>query len=368
MTSPLFTPFKLGSVELPNRIVVSPMCQYSAADGSATDWHLQHLGQLAYSGAGLVMVEATAVERRGRITHGCLGLYSDENEAALARVMAVARRLGGPTAFGIQLAHAGRKASAQRPWEGNGPLAPHEDPWTTISSSSRPLDENWHTPVALGAAELDGLRETFVAAAQRAARLNFDVVEIHAAHGYLLHQFLSPVCNRREDEFGGSLDNRMRFPLAVIEAVRAGLPQRTAVGMRISTTDWIEGGWALQDSIAFVRAARERGIAYVCCSSGGIAPGAKIPVAPGFQVPHAERIRNATGVPTRAVGMITAAEQAEDIVAKGRADMVALARGFLYDPRWGWHAADRLGATTHFPPQYAYARDTRWVQSMGRCA
>ena len=234
MSSRLFEPIVLGEVELPNRLVVAPMCQYSASDGSATDWHLQHLSQLAYSGAGLVVVEATGVERRGRITHACLGLYSDDNEAALERVLHVARRLGGPTRFGIQLAHAGRKASSHRPWQGGAPLGPAEDPWQTISSSATAFGEGWHVPHALTAAETDTIVAAFVQAARRAVRIGFEVIEIHSAHGYLLHEFLSPLVNTRTDDYGGSLANRLRLPLSVIREVRAAVPRNVAVGMRIS--------------------------------------------------------------------------------------------------------------------------------------
>src|SRR6188508_3395063 len=251
MPSRLFEPIAIGAVELPNRLVVAPMCQYSASDGSATDWHLQHLSQLAYSGAGLVVVEATAVERRGRITHACLGLYSDDNEATLERALHAARRLGAPTRFGIQLAHAGRKASTHRPWEGGAPLGPTQDPWQTVSSSAVAFGEGWHVPHALTSGEIDELVGAFVRAAQRAVRIGFDVIEVHSAHGYLLHEFLSPLVNTRTDDYGGSLANRLRFPLKVIRAVRAAVPGNVAVGLRISGTDWVEGGWDVAQSIAY---------------------------------------------------------------------------------------------------------------------
>jgi 2,4-dienoyl-CoA reductase-like NADH-dependent reductase (Old Yellow Enzyme family) len=360
MTSRLFEPITIGAVQLPNRLVVAPMCQYSASDGSATDWHLQHLSQLAYSGAGLVVVEATAVERRGRITHACLGLYSDDNEAALERALYAARRLGGATKFGIQLAHAGRKASTHRPWDGGAPLGAAEDPWQTVSSSARPFDEGWHIPHALTNGEIDATVEAFVRSAGRAVRIGFDVIEIHSAHGYLLHEFLSPLVNTRTDDYGGSLENRLRMPLAVIHAVRNAVPPNIAVGMRISGTDWVEGGWDVHQSIAYVRAAKELGLAYVCVSSGGARAKVTMPVAPGYQVPLAHEVRQATGVPTRAVGLITDPRQAEQILAAGSADMVALARAFLDDPRWGWHAADILGAKAHGPPQYDRARGEGW--------
>jgi 2,4-dienoyl-CoA reductase-like NADH-dependent reductase (Old Yellow Enzyme family) len=360
MVSRLFEPIAIGEVQLPNRLVVAPMCQYSASDGSATDWHLQHLSQLAYSGAGLVVVEATAVERRGRITHACLGLYSDDNEAALDKALHAARRLGGPTKFGIQLAHAGRKASTHRPWDGGAPLGSAEDPWQTVSSSATPFGEGWHVPHALTSAEIDATVAAFVQSAHRAVRLGFDVIEIHSAHGYLLHEFLSPLVNTRTDDYGGSLENRLRVPLAVIRAVRGAAPRNVAVGLRISGTDWVEGGWDVAQSIAYVRAAKDLGVAYVCVSSGGVRAKVTVPAAPGYQVPLAHEIRQATGVPTRAVGLITDPRQAEQILAAGSADMIALARAFLDDPRWGWRAADTLGAKTHSPPQYYLARSEGW--------
>lgn len=360
MTSRLFQPIALDQIELPNRLVVAPMCQYSADDGSATDWHLQHLSQLGYSGAGLVMVEATAVERRGRITHGCLGLYSDDNEAALRRAIDAARRVAGHTRFGIQLAHAGRKASSSVPWLGGAALTANEDPWQTVSSSATPFGEGWHVPHALTSGEIDATIDAFVQAARRAARIGFDVIEVHSAHGYLLHQFLSPLVNARDDQYGGSLENRMRLPLQVIRAVRQAVPAHIAVGLRVSSTDWIEGGWDIAQTIKYVREAKKLGIAYVCASSGGIRAGVHVPLKPGYQVDFARQIREATGVATRAVGLITEPHQAEQILADGSADMIALARAFLDDPRWGWHAADALGDKTHFPSQYFMARGESW--------
>lgn len=360
MSSRLFAPIALGDVEIPNRLVVAPMCQYSADDGSATDWHLQHLSQLAYSGAGLVVVEATAIERRGRITHGCLGLYSDDNEAALARVIRAARRVGGPTRFGVQLAHAGRKASSRRPWQGGAPLAANEDPWQTVSSTATPFADGWHIPRALTSDEIEGTVAAFVTAAQRAMRIGFDVIEIHSAHGYLLHEFLSPLVNERTDAYGGSLENRMRLPLEVLRAVREAVPAAIPVGMRISATDWVDGGWDIEQSIEYVRAAREAGLAFVCASSGGVRGGVTVPVAPGFQVPLAARIRKETGAITRAVGLITHPKQAERILESGEADMIALARAFMDDPRWGWRAADALGAKAHSPAPYHLARTDGW--------
>ncbi len=356
----LFSPTKLGSIELPNRLVVAPMCQYSASDGTVGEWHTQHLTQLGYSGAGWVVVEATAVERSGRISHGCVGLYSDDNEAALRNVLTTARRWAGPTKFGIQLAHAGRKASTRRPWEGGAALTPPEAPWQTISSSELPFHESWHTPHALTHQEIAQQLEAWSAATRRAVRAGFDILEVHCAHGYLIHQFLSPLSNRREDEYGGSLENRMRFPLAVIKAVREAMPASMPLGIRVSSTDWAPNGWDIAQTIEFVKAAQQLGVEFVCASSGGSVSGITVPVAHGYQVPFARDIKHATSVATRAVGLINDAHQAEKILQDGAADFIAIARGFLDDPRWGWHAADQLNATTHGPMQYALARSTGW--------
>ncbi len=356
----LFTPLKLGPVELSNRIVVSPMCQYSANDGAAGDWHLQHLTQFGYSGAGLVMVEATAVERPGRITHGCLGLYSEACESALARVIGMARRFAGPARFGIQLAHAGRKASAQRPWEGGGHLTASENPWPTVAPSAVPYGEGWPAPEKLDESGMERILEAFVHAAIRAARIGFEIVELHNAHGYLLHEFLSPIANRRTDSYGGTLENRMRFPLAVAQAVRAALPENIALGARITGTDWLDGGLNIDDAVMFVRSLHSVGLDYVCVSSGGIDPSVRTPVAPGFQLPLAAKVKKETAIATRAVGMILTPGQAEDILASGQADMVCMARAFLDNPRWVWHAADQLGASVPYPPQYARAQRALW--------
>ena len=359
MPSQLFTPITLRGLTLPNRVVVSPMCQYSADDGSATDWHMMHLGSFAISGAGLLMIEATAVERPGRITHGCLGLYSDSNELALAHVLMACRRIGNAP-VGIQLAHAGRKASTLPPWEGGGSLKPEQDAWPTVAPSAIPLDANWQTPQEATEADLVRIRNAFVTATHRAERLGLDLVEIHCAHGYLLHAFLSPLSNKRTDRYGGTAENRMRFPLEVIEAMRAVWPEEKPLGLRISATDWLEGGFAIEDAVAFARAAKARGIDYICASSGGISLKASIPIAPGYQVPLAHRIRREAGIATRAVGLIADPHQAERIVSSGEADMVAMARAFLDDPRWVWHAAEVLGAAASYPPQYARARADAW--------
>ena len=359
MTSQLFTPIALRGLTLPNRIVVSPMCQYSADDGCANSWHMLHLGNLAVSGVGLLMIEATAVERIGRITHGCLGLYSDNSELALAEVVAACRRWGNAP-LGIQLAHAGRKGSAQRPWEGGASLKPHEDAWETVAPSPIPMAEGWATPREATLADLARIRDAFAEATRRAARIGLDLVEAHCAHGYLLHEFMSPLSNTRSDAYGGSVENRRRFPLEVVEAMRAAWPAEKPLGLRITGSDWIEGGLTVEDAVAFAKALRERGVDYVCVSSGGVSLKAQIPLGPGYQVPFAERIRREAGIATRAVGLIAEPRQAERIVASGQADMVALARGFLDDPRWVWHAAEALGAEASYPPQYHRTRAAVW--------
>lgn len=359
--SHLFSPLALGPVPLPNRIVVAPMCQYSACDGSATDWHLQHLMQLAISRAGMVVVEATAVERLGRITHGCLGLYTDANEAALARVLDAARRVAAPgTRFAIQIGHAGRKASCQRPFEGGRPLTRGEDPWTTVAPSAVPFTDNGPPPEALDEKGLARVTAAFCQAAERAVRLGFEAIELHGAHGYLLHSFVSPLSNLRRDAYGGSLESRMRFPLEVARAVRAVVPQRLALGARITGTDWADGGLTGDDAVAFAAALKGAGLDYVCVSGGGAVPHVKIPLGPGYQVPFAAKVKAGTGLVTRAVGLIVTPDQAEEIVASGQADCVALARGFLDNPRWVWHAAERLGAAISVPPPYARTSRAAW--------
>ena len=353
MTAQLFTPVELGGVTLPNRIVVSPMCQYSAVDGSAQPWHQVHYGMLAMSGAGLLCLEATHVEREGRITQGCLGLYSDENEAALKPVVDWIRGWMPGVKLGVQLAHAGRKASAQRPWKGGGPLTQADAPdlpWTTYGPSALAYDpeKNWHTPVALDAVGLKRVKQTFVDAAERSLRLGFDVVELHGAHGYCLNQFLSPISNHRTDEYGGTAEKRRRFPLEVFEAVRRIWPAEKALGVRLSAIEWVEGGITLEDSIETARQFKALGCDFVDVSSGGNAPGQKLSVGPGYQVPFSARIRKEAGIKTWAVGLITEPEQAEKIVASGEADCTAHARPFLIDPRWAWNAARALGVET--PP------------------
>ena len=351
MTSALFQPVDLRKLRLPNRIMVSPMCQYSATDGNASDWHLIHLGQLALGGVGLLCIEATAVEAIGRITPACLGLYSDDNETALRRVLAALRRYAD-VPLAIQLAHAGRKGSSHTPWDGGKLIAPQSGGWEPIAPSALPFSPSEPPPREMNAADLERVREAFVQAARRAAALGVDAIELHAAHGYLLHEFLSPLTNRRSDCYGGSLEHRMRFPLEVFAAVRRIWPEAKPLGVRISASDWIEGGWDLAQSTAFARQLKTLGCDWIDASSGGLAPEQKITPGPGFQVPFAEAIRKEVGIPTIAVGLITEPRQAEEIVAAGRADMVALARGMLYEPHWAWRAAAELGGEVRAPKQY----------------
>jgi len=349
--SMLFSPITLGRQVLDNRVVIAPMCQYSSDQGRATDWHRIHLGHLALSGAGLMFIEATAIAPEGRISPADLGLWSDDTEAALADVLQSVRQYSR-VPIAIQLAHAGRKASTAVPWAGGQFMATDGGGWQTVAPSALPYAADDAPPVALDEAGLTRVRNDFVAAAQRAQRLGFNVIELHAAHGYLLHQFLSPLSNTRNDRYGGTLENRMRFPLEVFDALRAAVPDDTPLGIRISATDWVEGGWDIEQSVAFAKALQSRGCTFIDVSSGGLSPLQKIPVGPGYQVTFAERIRRETGLPTIAVGLITEPEQAETILASGQADMVALARGMLYDPRWPWHAAAQLDAQVDAPKQY----------------
>lgn len=351
MESRLFAPLKLGGLTLPNRIVIAPMCQYSATDGVIGDWHLMHLGNLSHSGAGLLIVEATAVAPEGRISDRCPGLWNDDQEAAYARVLAAVRG-HSRMPLAVQLAHAGRKASCAAPWLGGRQLGAESGGWPTVAPSALPFRDGDRVPEALDAAGLERIRDAFVAAARRADRLGFDAIEIHAAHGYLLHQFLSPLSNQRDDAYGGVLAHRLRFPLEVFAAVRAVWPAAKALGIRISATDWVEGGWDLPSSIEFARALKVAGADFIHVSSGGLSLAQQIKAGPGYQVPFARAVRAASGLTTFAVGEITQARQAEQILAEGDADGVALARGILYNPRWPWQAAAELGARVAAPPQY----------------
>lgn len=352
--SRLFTPLALRDLTLQNRIVVAPMCQYSAQEGQATSWHLMHLGGLAQSGAGLLTIEATAVTPEGRITPGCLGLWDDATEAALRHTLEGIRPYAA-IPIAIQLAHAGRKGSSRLPWDGGAQIAPDDGGWITLAPSGVAHAPGEIAPVALDRAGMNRIRDAFAEGARRAERLGLDAIEVHNAHGYLLHEFLSPIANHRTDAYGGSLENRMRFPLEVFEAVRAAFPAHKPVGVKISATDWVEGGWDVEQSVAFAAAVKARGADWVTASSAGVSPLQKIPVGPGYQLPLARRIREASGVTTNAIGLITESAQAEDILANGTADLVSLARGMLYDPRWGWHAAAALDAQVEAAPQYLRA-------------
>jgi NADPH2 dehydrogenase len=359
MSSTLFSPIRLAGLELANRIVVAPMCQYSADDGVASDWHMSHLGMLANSGAGLVIIEMTNVERIGRITHGCLGLYSDACEAALARVIGHCKRIG-TAKFGIQIAHAGRKASARRPWEGGQPLKDGEDPWPAIAPSAIPFGQGWPTPRAMNEDDMARVRAGFVAAAERALRVGFDAIEFHMAHGYLLHSFVSPISNKRNDGYGGTLEARLRFPLEVARAVRAVVPRQVPLGARITGSDWMDGGLNVADAVTVAQALKQAGLDYVDVSSGGVAAETRNPVTPGYNVPLAEEVKKQAGIATRTVGLIVTPDQAEEAIAQGRCDMVALARAMLDDPRWGWRAARSLGAEVARALQYQRAAPKLW--------
>jgi 2,4-dienoyl-CoA reductase-like NADH-dependent reductase (Old Yellow Enzyme family) len=351
----LFEPLKLRDVELRNRIAVSPMCQYSAVDGFATDWHLVHLGSRAVGGAGLVIAEATAVTPEGRISPQDLGLWSDAHVAPLARVARFLREHGA--APGIQLAHAGRKAATCRPWEGDGPVT--AGGWPVAAPSPLPFAPGYPVPHALSAAEIGALAQAFADAAARALAAGFEVVELHAAHGYLAHQFLSPLSNQRTDEYGGSLANRMRFVLEMVAAVRRVWPARLPLLLRVSATDWVAGGWDLEQTVALVRAVKPLGVDCIDCSTGGLVPNAQIPAAPGFQVPFAKQIRAQAGIATGAVGLITDPAQAAAVIADGAADLVLLARELLRDPYWPLHAAHALGVDLAWPPPYARGKPRR---------
>lgn len=363
--SALFTPITLRSLELANRIVVSPMCQYSAENGAANDWHFTHINSLALSGAAMFCIEATHVEPIGRITPGCLGLWNDATEAALKPILASVRK-HSKAAVAMQLAHAGRKGSSHRPWDGGQQIPLEQGGWQAVAPSAIAHKEGELAPLALDGVGLMRIRDAFVDAAKRAERLGIDALELHGAHGYLLHQFLSPLANQRTDQYGGSLENRMRFPLEVFDAVREVFPAAKPVGMRVSATDWVEGGWDLPQTIAFAEALKRRGVDWIDVSSGGVSPLQKIALGPGYQVPFAEAVKRATALPTMAVGLITQAQQAEEIVASGKADMVALARGMLYDPRWGWHAAAELGGQVAAPPQYWRSQPSTQKALFGR--
>lgn len=349
----LFTPLTLRGITLKNRIAVSPMCQYSSEDGFANDWHLVHLGSRAVGGAALVMVEATAVEARGRISPGDLGLWKDEQIEGLSRIAQFITSQNAVPA--IQIAHAGRKASCQAPWEGDKTISVSEGGWQTVAPSAISFKPGDSLPEALSQAEMKTILNAFVSSAKRALKAGFTVIEIHSAHGYLLHEFLSPLSNCRTDEYGGVFENRIRFLLEITEAVRKVIPDELSLWVRLSATDWSEGGWTLDDSVLLAGRLRQLGVDLIDCSSGGLVPDAKIPVAPGYQVVFAERIKQDTQIRTGAVGLITEAHQADELIRNGQADMVLLARELLREPYWPIQAAAILSATLETPVQYGRA-------------
>lgn len=370
MTSKLFAPITLRGVTAHNRIVISPMCTYSAVDGMASDWHLVHLGKFALGGAGIVFVEATAVEARGRITHGDIGIWSDAHAAALGRIAAFLKTHGAVPV--IQLAHAGRKASMQRPWFGNAALTAEDHargdmPWPIVGPTAAPMADGWLVPQAMDRTEIDRVIAAFVAGAKRAFAAGFEIAEIHGAHGYLIHSFLSPLSNTRTDGYGGDLAGRMRFALEITEAVRAAWPQDKPLFFRISSVDGIDGGWQLEDSVELARALKARGVGVIDCSSGGLtgsATAAAIPRTLGFQVPYAARIRREVGIATQAVGLILDGPQAEAILQAGEADLIAIGREALVDPFWALRAAQALGVAADFgnwPIQYGW-----WLERRAR--
>ena len=352
MPSPaLFRSISFRNLHLKNRIMVSPMCQYSSQDGCVSDWHKMHLGQFAIGGAGLLVIEMTNVEPRGRISPYCVGLYNDATESALKDAVEFFNQYGN-VPIGIQLAHAGRKASTAPPWQNRSPISEADGGWQPVGPSPIPYANSALTPAELAATEIEELVEKFAQAAIRADRIGFKAIELHAAHGYLLHQFLSPLSNQREDQYGGSLENRMKFPLNVYKRVREVWPDEKPIGMRVSATDWGEGGWNLEETIAFAKELKTLGCDWMDVSSGGLVDSQKIETGPGYQVGFSRAVREQVKISTIAVGMITEAVQAEQIISNGDADMVALARGMLYNPRWVWHAAEKLGAKVDYPNQY----------------
>jgi 2,4-dienoyl-CoA reductase-like NADH-dependent reductase (Old Yellow Enzyme family) len=353
MSSPiLFTPTQVGNPELANRIVIAPMAQYSAEAGRMNDWHLMHLGQLASSGAAALTIEGAAVSPEGRTTYADVGLYSDDSESSVARVLQSVRRWSD-IPIGIQINHAGRKGSRQKLWDGGAQIPPSQpNGWKTYAPSLIAFAPADTSPVALSRDDLAAVRDAFADAARRASRLGLDFIQILGGHGYLVHQFLSPLSNRRDDEYGGSLENRMRFPLEIFETVRDAFAHDRPVSVRVSATDWVEGGWSVEETVAFVKALEARGCAAINVSSGGLIPSAQIPVGPGYQLSLARAVKQATTLPVVAVGLITEFEQAESILRSGDADLIALGRAMLYDPRWPWHAAAHFGVQIKAPNQY----------------
>lgn len=362
MSPALFTPLTIGPIEVPNRIAISPMCQYSATDGTASDWHIQHVTRFAMSGAGTAVMEATGVEPVGRISPGCLGMYSDDNEKAAAHVVEVAKKYALPGfKLGIQLCHAGRKGSTPLAWDRSSPyLPPEKGGWQTVGPSALTFQEGVPPARELSVSEIEDIIAAFGKAAERAVRAGFDIIELHAAHGYLIHQFHSPLSNTREDDWGGDAERRLRFPLACAEAVRAATPRNVAVGARITSTDFDDAGLNVDDAVRLASELKKRDFDYVCVSSGNIIAGGRPATGPGFNIERAAKVKRETGIVTRTVGYIAGPHMAEEAVASGKVDQVALGRAFLDDANWGWHAAESLGAKVALPPQYARINPATW--------
>ena len=350
MSSQLFSPIELRGLKLNNRVVVSPMCQYISDDGCANDWHLMHYGQFSMGAAGLVMQEMTNVSAEARITLKCAGMYSDAQEAAAKRVVDFCKKFGAAK-IGIQLAHAGRKGSTTLPMLGGKSLTKEEGAWTTFAPSALPFAPDWQVPQALDQAGMDKIKMDFMNSVKRCERVGYDLIEFHAGHGYLIHQFLSPLSNQRTDSYGGSAENRMRFPLEVFAAMRAAWPADKPMGARVSAVDWVEGGLTIEQTVAFAKELKKLGCDYVDVSSGGVDPRQQIPLAPGYNAPLAARVKKEAGVVTRTVGLIADAKLAEQIISSGQADMIAIGRGAMWDPRWAWHAAIELGTEANYPPR-----------------
>ena len=355
MASALFSPITMRGLTLPNRIVVSPMCQYNSDNGSANDWHLVHLGSFSLGAAGLVFTEMTDVNPRGRITPRCAGMWSDENEKALKRVYDFCRSYG-VAKLGVQLAHAGRKGPTTVPAQGGKPILEGPDAWTPEAPSALPYDTGWPVPHAMTKDDIKRVLGEFAEAAKRIDRVGYDVIELHGAHGYLGHQFLSPLSNQRTDEYGGSSENRMRFVLEMFQAVRDAFNADKPVGVRVSATDWVDGGWTPEETVVLAGKLKALGCDFMDVTTGGLDPRQKIPLSPGYQVPFGERVRKETGLKTMSVGLITDPKQAEEIIDSGKADFVVLGRGIMYDPRWAWHAAETLGADTAYAPKMMAAQ------------
>ncbi len=353
VTALLFTPFEMRGLTLENRIVLSPMCQYAATDGNASDWHLMHLGQFACANVGLIITEATGVEPRGRISPHCLGLYSDENQAALERVVRFCKEYGR-SKFGVQLAHAGRKSSTPASFLARKPIPPEEGGWIPLSPSYYE-DKSHPPPQVMTLDDIAQAQRDFVQAVRRAAAIGVDLIELHFAHGYLINSFLSPLINKREDRYGGCIENRMRFGLEIFEQCRAAFPDERPIGVRISAVDWVEGGWTLEDSCVLARELKARGCDYICCSSGGVTLEQKITPGPGYQTPFSDAVRREGGIATMAVGQIWEPQQAEDVLQAGKADMIALGRKFMSNPHWAWTAATHFQQPLPYPPRYRVA-------------